>query len=147
MNKAFLRESDSTDEYCPRCGSLGQPVKLATVLAHLPPGADPSLAVTANFCPHPPCEVAYFDVFERIVLVSALIRPVYPKDPDAPICACFGFTCAEIEQDLAEGVVTRTKALLERAKASETHCETLAANGRSCVPDIQRYYMQRKNKK
>jgi hypothetical protein len=145
MNKAFLRESDSTEEYCPRCGSLGQPVSRDTVMAQVQPDADVSLAVTANFCPHPQCEVAYFDMFERMVQVAALRRPVFPKDPDAPICACFGFTRADIDRDLAEGVVTRTRGLLDRARSQPTQCETLAANGRSCVPDVQRYYMQRRN--
>ena len=145
MNKAFLREPDASGEFCPRCGSLGQPVNRDTIAAQLPSGADTSLAVTANFCPLPACDVAYFDMFERTVLVSALKHAVYPKQPDAPICPCFGFTCAEIDQDLDEGVVTRTKALLERAKSGATHCETSAANGRSCVPEVQRYYMQRRN--
>jgi hypothetical protein len=147
MNKAFVRESESAGEYCPRCGSLGQPVSRETVLAQLRPGAAPPLAVTANFCPHPRCEVAYFDMFERTVTVSVLKQSVYPKDPDAPICACFHFTCAEIDQDLAEGVVTRTKALLERAKSGNTQCETMAANGRSCVAEVQRYFMQRRGDK
>jgi hypothetical protein len=145
MNKAFMREPDAAGEYCPRCGSLGQPVNRETVAAHLPPGTEPTLAVTANFCPHPPCEVAYFDMFERMVLVKDLRHPIYPKDPDAPICPCFGFACAEIDEDLAEGVVTRTKQLLERAKADPSRCATSAANGRCCVAEVQRYYMQRRN--
>lgn len=83
-------------------------------------------------------------MFERTVLVSELKHSVYPKDFDAPICRCFGFTTSEIDLDLSEGGVSRTKALLERAKNESTHCETLAANGRSCIPDVQRYYMQHK---
>jgi hypothetical protein len=142
MNKAFVREPDQSVEYCPRCGTAGQPVSRETVLAHLPPGSQPTVAVTANFCSRPQCDVAYFDMFERVVLVAELQQPVYPKDPDAPICACFQFTSAEIEQDIAEGAVTRTKALLEKAKAGSTQCMILAANGRSCVAEVQRYYMQ-----
>ena len=142
MNKAFVRESDSTAEFCPRCGSEGQPVSRETVLAQLPPGATPQVAVTANFCPQPHCEVAYFDMFERVVLVDELQHSVYPKDPDAPICACFQFTSAEIDADIAEGSVTRTKALLEKAKSGATQCALLAVNGRSCVAEVQRYYMQ-----
>jgi hypothetical protein len=142
MNKAFTREPDAEGEYCPRCGSLGQPVSRETVCAHLKPGTPSPLAVTANFCPHPACEVVYFDMFERTVTVEALDRPVYPKDPAAPICACFGFTCAEIDQDLAEGGVTRTKALIARARTDAADCERAAANGRSCIADVQRYYMQ-----
>ncbi|MGE0759460.1 MAG: hypothetical protein AB7F89_17255 [Pirellulaceae bacterium] len=142
MNKAFMREPDAAGEFCPKCGSLGLPVQRETIAAQLLPGMEAQLAITANFCPHPTCEVAYFDMFERTIPAAALRKPVYPKDPDAPICACFGFTCAEIDQDLAEGVVARTKAHLERAKSHPSDCERLAANGRSCVAEIQRYYMQ-----
>lgn len=146
MNKAFVREPDSSAEYCPRCGSEGQPVSRETVLAQLPPDTTPQVAVTANFCPQPQCEVAYFDMFERVVLASELQRSVYPKDPDAPICACFQFTSAEIDADLAEGGVARTKALLEKAKGEQTQCAQLAANGRSCVAEVQRYYMQHRGR-
>ena len=113
-----------------------------TVLAHLLADYPSPLAVTANFCPQAQCEVAYFDMFERTIPVSALCHSVYPKDPDAPICACFQFTSADIDQDIAEGVVTRTKALLEKAKSGTAQCERLAANGRSCIAEVQRYYMQ-----
>lgn len=142
MNKAFVREPDQGSERCPRCASFGQPVSRDTVLAHLPPDQVPNLAVTANFCPQAQCEVAYFDMFERVVLASELRQPVFPKDLDAPICACFQFTAADIDQDIAEGVVTRTKALLAKAKSDAAQCERLAANGRPCIAEVQRYYMQ-----
>ena len=142
MNKAFVREPDQGSEFCPRCGSAGQSVSRETVLSHLHAEQLPDLAVTANYCPSPNCDVAYFDMFERVVLISQLNQPVFPKDPNAPICACFQFTSAEIDQDIDEGVVTRTKALLARAKSDEAHCERLAVNGRSCVAEVQRYYMQ-----
>ena len=44
--------------------------------------------------------MAYFDAFERAILSADLTKPVYPKDPDAPICACFGLTRRDIEQDV-----------------------------------------------
>jgi transposase len=31
MNKAFVREPDPTTEYCPRCGSKGEPVGRITL--------------------------------------------------------------------------------------------------------------------
>ena len=40
-------------------------------------------------------------------MTGDLNKPVYPKNPDAPICACFGLTRQDIEQDVSEGVVTR----------------------------------------
>jgi hypothetical protein len=142
MNKAFVREPDRTAEYCPRCGSKGEPVGRETLESHVPAEKLGSVADPANFCPSPPCEVAYFDGFERVVLTTDLRRPVYPKDPAAPICACFGLTREDIEQDVLEGVVTRTRAVLARAKSPEARCSQAAANGRPCVAFVQKYYMQ-----
>jgi hypothetical protein len=142
MNKAFVREPDQIADYCPRCGSRGEPVGRETVQSHLPEGKAAVVADPANFCPSPRCDVAYFDAFERVILTRDLSKPVYPKDPDAPICACFGLTRRDIEQDIREGVVTRVRAILERAKSPEARCARLAANGQSCVAYVQKYYMQ-----
>jgi hypothetical protein len=142
MNKAFVREPDTTVEYCPRCGSKGQQVLRETIQAYLPEGKTPAVADPASFCPSPHCDVAYFDAFERTILTSDLAKPVYPKNPDAPICACFGLTRQEIEADVREGVVTRVRAILEKANSPEARCTEMAANGQSCVTYVQKYYMQ-----
>jgi hypothetical protein len=142
MNKAFVREPDQTSEYCPRCGTQGETVDRETLETYLSAEQCGRISPRSNFCPAPRCEVAYFDGFERVVLVSDLSRPVYPKDPDAPICACFGLTREEIERDVAEGVATRTRAILEKAKSPAARCIRLAANGRSCVAYVQKYYMR-----
>ena len=96
----------------------------------------------ANFCPSPKCAVAYFDAFERTVLASELSRPAYPKDPEAPLCACFGLTREDVECDVREGVVTRVKAILQRAKSPEAQCPRMAANGRCCESYVQAYYLR-----
>lgn len=142
MNKAFIREQDQAVEHCPRCGSLGQPVGRVTLDAHIPPSLRADLADTAVFCPYPQCEVGYFDAFERTITTDALAKPVYPKDAQAPICACFGLTIEDIERDVDEGSVARVKALLEKANSDQARCATAAANGRSCVPEVQRCYMK-----
>jgi hypothetical protein len=142
MNKAFVREPDHAREFCPRCGSQGQPVGEETLRAYLSGPRTGKIAAPANFCPAPQCDVVYFDAFERVVLTADLDRPVYPKDPRAPICACFGLTRDDIEQDVREGGVRRVKALLEKARSPAAGCARLAANGRSCVPYVQKYYMQ-----
>ena len=72
----------------------------------------------------------------------ALRRPVYPKDLESPICGCFGFTREEIEQDVQEGVATRCRELLAKAKSPQARCAVMAADGRSCVPEVQRYFMK-----
>lgn len=144
MNKAFVREPDATEERCPRCGAIGQEVSRGIIEAYVVPAARDQVVVPANFCPTPVCEVAYFDVFERVILTDALVKPVYPKDPNAPMCACFGLTSQDIELDLAEGGNARTKACVLKAKTAEARCHELAANGRSCVMEVQRYFMQHK---
>jgi hypothetical protein len=142
MNKAFIREPESTADYCPRCGSQGQAVGGDTLVTYLSDPQRRTISDPANFCPSPSCEVAYFDAFERVVLAADLLRPVYPKDPDAPICACFGLTREDIEQDVREGVVTRVRALIEKAKSPAARCTQTAGNGCSCVAYVQKYYMQ-----
>jgi len=142
MNKAFVRESDVTDEMCPRCGAAGIPVQRETLRAQLVEAAWHSISDPGNFCPTPTCDVAYFDGFQRVVTTADLRHPVYPKDPQAPLCACFGLTRDDIDQDLAEGGVARTRACVQRAQSAEARCVECSATGHSCVADVQRYYMQ-----
>ena len=142
MNKAFVREPDNTSHYCPRCGSQGETVGSETLRAWLTEEQRRGLSEPADFCPAPQCEVVYFDAFEQFILAAALPHPVYPKDPTAPICACFGLTVEEIEQDVREGVTTRVKTILQKAASPAAHCAQRAANGRSCVPYVRKYYLQ-----
>jgi hypothetical protein len=113
-----------------------------TLESHVTPEQLGRISQPANFCPSPRCDVGYFDGFERVVLATELKEAVYPKDPSAPLCACFAFTRDEVEQDIEEGAATRTRALLEKAKSRGSNCVRRAANGRSCVAYVQKYYMQ-----
>ena len=143
MNKAFVREPDDTGQrFCPRCGSLGIAIGAATWQAQVASPAGVHLAEPACFCPFAQCEVVYFDEFERIVLAPALAKPVYPKDPQAPLCGCFGLTTDDIDADLREGGVRRLRELLAKSKSPEAHCQTMSPSGHCCVPEAQRYYMR-----
>jgi hypothetical protein len=113
-----------------------------TLASYLSEEQQRTLSEPANFCPSPKCPVAYFDAFERIILAAELTHPAYPKDPEAPLCACFGLTREDVEQDVREGVVTRVKAVLQKAKSPEAQCARLAANGRCCEAYVQAYYLQ-----
>jgi hypothetical protein len=110
--------------------------------AHLASEECDRLADPAFFCAYPTCEVVYFDQFERTVATTSLRAPLYPKDPDAPICPCFGLTCEDIAADVAAGVVTRLREHLVRAKSDEASCATKTADGRDCVAAVQRYFMR-----
>jgi hypothetical protein len=143
MNKAFVREPDDLGvAHCPRCGSLGVAVGDETLSAQLSVDDRRSLPDAAFFCPFARCEVVYFDQFERNIAGDRLARPVFPKDPAAPICGCFGFTCDDIEADLAEGGVRRVKELLARSKSPEARCTTMSPSGQCCAAEVQRYFMK-----
>jgi hypothetical protein len=143
MNKAFVREPDDSGAgHCPSCASLGVAVSRETWQAHVKTDGQCSLAESAFFCPFAKCEVVYFDMFDRRATVDSLRHGVYPKDPDAPLCGCFGLTHEDVQADVREGMVTRVRGLLAKAKTPEAHCLTMAANGQCCVPEVQRYYMK-----
>ena len=142
MNKAFVKEQDSTEGRCPRCGSPGTVVFQETLSAHLAPEVREHLTDTAFFCGQPKCNVVYFDLFDRVVEESAVKTPVYPKDLNAPLCACFGLTRDDVEQDIREGVVVRTRGCIEKAGSSEARCAVASPSGRSCVAEVQRYFMK-----
>ena len=143
MNKAFVREPEFDGRaFCPRCGTLGAPVEHGALDTHIREESRGKLGDSGWFCVFPRCDVAYFNLFDAVVMMDELKRPVYPHDLDAPICACFGLTLEHIERDVDEGSVARVKALLERANSDQARCATAAANGRSCVPEVQRCYMK-----
>jgi hypothetical protein len=143
MNKAFIREPDDAGKLnCPACGSAGIAVERETWQAHVAGDAAGGLADAAFFCPYEKCDVVYFDMFDRKIRSDALAHGVYPKDPQAPICGCFGLTRADVEADVREGVVTRVRELLEKAKGPLAQCRARSASGQSCVADVQRYYMK-----
>jgi len=144
MNKAFVREPEFDGKaYCPQCGSLGAAVSEATLDHHvLEPGRS-RLGDAAWCCGFAKCDVAYFDLFESRVSVEELRTPVYPKNADAPICRCFGFTIEDLEADVTEGTPTRVRELLARSKSSDANCRVLAADGQCCMREVQRLYMAR----
>ena len=144
MNKAFVREPEFDGKaYCPKCGSLGAAVNAVTLDQHVQQPIRSRLGDAAWFCGFPKCDIAYFDLFESSVSVNELKAPVYPKDADAPICACFGFTVEDLEADVADGTPTRIRELLARSKSSDANCRLLAADGQCCMREVQRLYMMR----
>jgi hypothetical protein len=143
MNKAFVRESeDDGRAYCPRCRSLGVAVEAGPLETHVRPEARGRLRDAAWFCNFPRCEVAYFNQLDAVVTVDELVGPVYPKDQDAPLCACFGFTYDDVLADVREGIPTRIRALLAKSKSPEARCTSAAADGRSCMTAVQELYLR-----
>jgi len=143
MNKAFVREPEFDGRaYCPRCGSLGTQVGAAALDTHIHPGSRAKMADVAWFCAYPPCEVAYFNLFESVVTAEELNGPVTPKDPQVPLCACFGLTREDIAADVRDGTPTRIRALNAKATSPQARCATLAANGQCCMPEVRKLYLK-----
>lgn len=143
MNKAFVREPEFDGRaYCPRCGSLGTQVGAAALENHIRPESRAKMGDTAWFCAYPPCSAAYFNLFETVVTVDELTGPVTPKDPQAPLCACFGLTREDVEADVRDGTPTRIRALNAKSTSAEARCATLAANGQCCMPEVRKLYMK-----
>ncbi len=146
MNKAFMREPDQVDSRCPRCDSLGHPVGPQTLAARLKEDVRKILAESAYFCPNTRCDIVYYDDFGGVVKRDSVPGPIPIKDADAPLCACFGLTREDIEQDIDDGGVSRTRAAVLRAQSHEARCATLSPNGRTCVPEVQGYYVKCKQR-
>jgi hypothetical protein len=145
MNKAFCKEPDSTAlPRCPRCGGDGTQVGEATVRAHLTPEAADTLGEPAHWCGTDTCPVAYFDLFERVVLAADARGLHWPKDPAGPLCACHGLTVEDVDLDLAEGTPQRVREVVGKAGLPDAACGTASADGRSCVARVQRYFMRRR---
>jgi hypothetical protein len=145
MNKAFCKEPDSTAlPRCPRCGGDGAPVGEATVRGHVKPAAADTLGEPAYWCGTDSCGVAYFDLFERVVLVADACGLHWPKDPAGPLCACHGLTVDDVDADLAEDSPRRVREVIRKAGLPDAACGTASADGRSCVARVQRYFMRRR---
>jgi hypothetical protein len=145
MNKAFTKEPEQAGGICPRCGSAGSAVGPETLEVFVRAERLPDIAKPAYFCGFPHCDVVYFDDFERVILTGEVVRPVWPKDSEAPLCGCFGFHAADVAADVAAGGVAATREAVARAKSPEARCLTMAADGRSCAPEIQRLYFKLKS--
>ena len=143
MNKAFVREPEFDGRaYCPHCGALGVPVSAATLDAHIRDDARTRMGESAWFCSFAGCTAAYFDLFEAVITVDELTGPVYPKDSDATLCACFGFTLEDVEADVRDSAPLRIRELLTKSQSEEARCQVLAADGQCCLREVQRLYMK-----
>jgi hypothetical protein len=142
MNKAFVKEQDDLRDRCPRCESRGVAVLAETITAFVRPEFRAEIGRDGFFCDYAPCDVVFFDAFDRAVTTEQLVRPVWPKDPTAPLCGCFGLTADDVEADIREGSVARVKEAVARSKSAAACCLTKSPTGQSCAAVVQRYYFK-----
>jgi hypothetical protein len=145
MNKAFCKEPDDTrPPRCPRCGAAGARVEAATLDAHVDAAAAASLGDPAYYCDIDACDVAYFDLVERVIPVEAARGLPWPKDSAGVLCACHGLSPDDVDADIAAGTPTRVREAVRKAGLPDAACATRSADGRPCVARIQRHYVRRR---
>ena len=145
MSRAFVKEAETPGPTCPSppgCGGAGVPVSHATLAARLRPAAAARFVADGFFCPDPLCEVAYFDSRGEVATRGELREPVYPKNPGAPLCACFGVESGTIEDFARRGDKAAMRAFLERTASPAARCELTAADGRSCATEARRIFLR-----
>ncbi|MCA9158608.1 MAG: hypothetical protein KDA72_09790 [Planctomycetales bacterium] len=143
MNKAFVRAPEPDGRaFCPRCAALGVQVRAVTLDYHVRAESRAKIGICAWFCSFASCEIAYFDLFERVVLANELNHPIYPKDTSAAICPCFGFTLEDVAVAIQQRSPTKIRQLLTKSTSNEANCGALAPNGRCCMQEVQRLYIR-----
>lgn len=142
MNKAFMREADGELDRCPGCGARGVSVGAETLDSQLADSLRGRMGTSAYFCRQERCEIVYFDEFERRLRTTDFDRGIYPKDPQAPICTCFGLCESDVADDVSDGTVRRIREVVDRSKTDAARCRFTAPSGECCVTEVQRVYFR-----
>lgn len=142
LSRAFVRDPEPGEPRCPGCGTPGDPVGPLTLEAQLPPAARSALGGAAFYCVSSACCTAYFDAWGGAVPADRLVSAAWPKDPQRPICPCFGITAAEVLADAREGRKERVRDLVERSKGPEARCAQRCPDGRPCLPRVLRLFRE-----
>ena len=119
MNKAFVREPEQTADYCPRCGSKGQPVGQGNRSGPSAGRRDTNGRRSGQLLPVSAVRRGLLRLLRAGRADGGPLPAGLSRDPDAPICACFGLTRRDIERDVSEGVVARVRAIVEKAQSPE----------------------------
>lgn len=142
MSRAFIKDPEPGEPRCPGCGGLGDPVTPPTLEEHLPTADREPLGAAAFYCPDPRCRTAYYNAWAAAVPVERLKGPAWPKDPEAPICPCFGVRAADVLADARDGRKDRVKELVEKSKGPEARCLRACPDGVPCIPRVLRLFRE-----
>jgi hypothetical protein len=142
MSRAFVKDPEPGEPRCPACGALGEPVGAPTLEAQLPPDARAPLGGAAWYCENPACPTAYFNAWGVSVPEAQLRSSTYPKNPERPICPCFGVSAADVLVDARQGRKDRVKDLVERSKGPEAKCVERCPDGKSCMTRVLRLFRE-----
>jgi hypothetical protein len=133
---------DPEQAACPSCGAAGRPVADKTIRAILTPAhASSMLAVERRFCRTPSCEVVYYREDGRAIAKREVPVRVGLKECDdpVPLCYCFGFSRADVRDELASGgQCTIPARIAAEIRAGRCACEIKNPSGACCLGDVNR---------
>lgn len=126
---------------CPVSGTVGLSVNRITLKALLTPDALRRLDETPYFfCPAPDCNVVYFSTQNTSFFTRAdlTIRVgLKEREHPIPLCYCFGYTLADVQQDLAARGTTDIPAVItEEIRAGHCACEVRNPQGTCCLGNV-----------
>lgn len=137
-----MKDPEPGEPRCPGCGGLGDPVGPTTLDAHLPAAARAPLGGSAFYCAAPSCRNAYFNAWGAVASSDQVTGTAWPKDPEAPICPCFGVMSGDVLSDARDGRKDRVKALVERAKGPDARCVQRSPDGACCITRVLRLFRE-----
>jgi Zinc binding domain len=124
----------------PSCGAVGRPVGELTLRALLPPEVAASLLGAERcLCRTTSCDVLYFGADGRTVRKQEAGLRVGLKETEDPIplCYCFGFTRAQVREEVAlTGDTTIPARITQAVKDGACACERTNPSGTCCLGEV-----------
>ncbi len=122
---------------CPACQQTAEAVSTTTLLHQLATPWRQSLGEQQYyFCPHPGCELVYFDSAGSRFNSKALRQAVGQKstEPSRTLCYCFDIR----HSDLGDSAAAKQcrDFVIEKTRSKLCSCETHNPSGRCCLRDF-----------
>ena len=130
---------------CPGCGVHGREVSDETIAAILDPQhARIVLSEPRNFCRNPTCPVVYYGEHHRVDKGNVPVRVGLKENEDpVPLCYCFGFTRADVWNEIAHtGSTTIPARIADEVRAGHCACTTKNPSGICCLGEVNRAVAQ-----
>jgi hypothetical protein len=142
MSRAFMKEGEAPEPRCPSCDTKGDEVGPTTLDAHVPAEFRTALGDRAYYCVNSACRTAYFNGWGTVVPADKIRTSAYPKDPNGPLCSCFGVGAEEIETEARQGKKDKIRTLKVRAEGPDARCAERSPDGQSCLPRALRLFRE-----
>ena len=127
---------------CPECTDPGKKVLRVTLEALIKPGKRSEIPMKGDFyfCKNEACPVVYF-LSDRAIFrkddLSVMVGIKEPQSPAAPVCYCFDWTRARIEEEIKRtGKSSALEEIKAKIKAGQCSCATANPQGSCCLGDV-----------